>query len=188
MEGQRCIIPNCKDPAGDGKRENAGLPRINTIISKSKERQDGFYLILEKEQKRNPDLTIPCHQNCLSTYVSKTHVKRALKRLATKPERSQSEPPTLRRRSGSNDFDFKEHCLFCGDKCHPRNPKNPKRWKEVVLCKAAETPGTLSLKAKILQRCDERGDTLSEEVRIRVLGTPFDLHAVEARYHRECYM
>ncbi len=38
----------------------------------------------------------------------------------------------------------------------------------------------------MLNKCDERNDDWASEVRIRVEGALSDLHAAEARYHKDC--
>ena len=39
-----------------------------------------------------------------------------------------------------------------------------------------------------MDRCDERSDVQSAEVRIRLVGAQTDLHAADAQYHRDCNM
>ena len=48
--------------------------------------------------------------------------------------------------------------------------------------------GQTSYKQYLLEKCSSRDDVLAEEVglRSRVVGSVFDLHAAEARYHRDC--
>ena len=41
-------------------------------------------------------------------------------------------------------------------------------------------------KQYLLEKCASRDYVLAEEVRSRVVGSVFDLHAAEARCHRDC--
>ena len=35
-------------------------------------------------------------------------------------------------------FNWKEHCLFCGEDCHVlKDPKNPSRWRKVYFCRTS---------------------------------------------------
>lgn len=42
------------------------------------------------------------------------------------------------------------------------------------------------MKDKILDKCDERNDKWASDVRLRVSGAVSDLHAANARYHKDC--
>ena len=70
-------------PAARNRLENLSLMfrRIRSIIEASKLREDGIHIYLEKELEANSNLTIKCHRNCVSTYTSKYHIKRHLKKL-----------------------------------------------------------------------------------------------------------
>ena len=80
-----------------------------------------------------------------------------------------------KRRSQVQIFQWKSHCLLCGDTLdfdskHPdRNPTHK-----------AEIPSTSSLKAM----CKTRGDAWASEVEMRISGCT-DLVAVEAEYQRQ---
>ena len=168
--------------------------RIKSIISASKQRNDSKHNDLEEQLRLNPNLTISSHRSCVSTYTSKTHISRAVQNLKRKgsSERSKSEPPSRRQRSAQRSipkFNFKTHCLICGSECLPPDTKNPKRWRKVSKCHDVKTkPGQKSLKKCLLDKCTERGDEKANEVRLRItVGAPFDLHAVGAQYHADCY-
>ncbi len=67
-----------------------------------------------------------------------------------------------------------------------KDKKNPRRWVEAYLCRSTvskhdQTP----YKRYVLDKCRERNDEWASEVE-RVLGALSDLHAVEARYHKDC--
>ena len=82
---------NCED----GNLITAGPARIQTIVKFSKEYKDDFYLTLEEKLRDNPNVTIGCYRNCVSTYTSKERLKR--ERCAAESDSSQ--PPDKARRS-----------------------------------------------------------------------------------------
>ena len=66
--------------------------------------------------------------------------------------------------------------------------KNPNRWRRVVVCRTADRAGQKTFKQSIIDTCDARQDELSHEVKRRVLSAVSDLHAADARYHKDCFM
>ena len=46
--------------------------------------------------------------------------------------------------------------------------------------------GKTSYKQYLLDLCQKRNDELGRIVRDRILGSPADLHAADAKYHRKC--
>ena len=159
--------------------------RIQSIMVASNQRKDHIHKILAEKLSRNAEVVF--HKSCVSTYTSKHHISHILgKRINT--ARSKSEPPPPKRRSQSTTFSFKEHCLFCGDICLSRDPKHPNHWREVCRCKTADpAPGRKSTKEQILEKFNERGDNLADQVHIRVIGAAADLHAADGQYHKDCF-
>ncbi|KAG0727209.1 hypothetical protein GWK47_035120 [Chionoecetes opilio] len=172
---------------GHGCKAGGECGNINPlrIIKASKDRDDTLHIELEKKLRLNPDMKVKCHKSCVSTYTSRHHIQRSRKRHG-QTERSFSEPLTRKRRSDPSEFEFKKHCLFCGEMCVPKDPKHPSRWRKVCQCRTVGRPGRKSFKDSIIEKCEERGDKLSADVRIRVLGARSDLHAADAQYHRDC--
>ena len=159
--------------------------RIHTIINCSKARQDGKAVELEARMEANEHFTIKFHKNCVSSYTSKTNIERIKRRLEENPEVEQA--PKRGRRSSITSFNFREHCLFCGEPCVvERDSKNPNRWRPAFLCRTAERGDRPSFKQSILSICDIRNDELSQSVKMRVLSAVSDLHAADARYHDNC--
>ena len=82
----------------------------------------------------------------MSTYTSKCHIRRLLKRL----EEGDMEPTVPDKRcwcSSSPKFSFKEQCVFCGDLCiKDYDPKHPSCWSRVVLCRTADRGGKETFK------------------------------------------
>ena len=149
------------------------------------DRGDTLPTDLASDIQADHSLSIPCHMSCVSTYTSKLMIRRHLKTVS----RSSSEPsPSKRTRFKDPEiFSFQTHCIFCGNTCNETIPKkNPKIWRTVSRCCTADS-GTngKTLKEEILQRCIERGDQWAHDVEFRVLGAVSDLHAADARYHRD---
>ena len=156
--------------------------RIDSIREASIQRDDNLHC------KLGENVTVSCHTNCLSTYCSRHHIERQLKRAASSSSNdSKAQQQSKRLRGCSNMFNFREHCLFCGLQCLvDRDERNPSRWKEAYLCRTADRGGRMSFKEVILLRCNERNDEWSREVSLRVHSAISDLHAADARYHKQC--
>ena len=75
-------------------------------------------------------------------------------------------------------------CLYCGEICELiKDPKHPDRWKPAYPCRSTYAEhDDKPYKDFILDECDTHGDEWASEVRVRVL----DLHAADARYHKDC--
>lgn len=165
----------------------AGKARIETIIRCSKSYKDGIDTGLEEKLADDPSLTIQCHRNCVSTYTSRHHISRHLKRKG-ETEVTPHVSPKRRRSSVDSNFSFLRHCLFCGSDCNVEKPaKNPGRWRKAYIFRQVECAQVgKSLKEHLLEKCDERKDKWAGEVRIRIQGAVSDLHAADARYHLDC--
>ena len=126
------------------------------------------------------------HVNCVSMFTSETHIARYLKAL----DKREDEPIIKRsRRSTSESFCWKEHCLFCGQSCvlH-KDPKHPDRWRPAYLCKTSDRKTRPIYKDAVVEICNQRNDEWGEKVRVRLSDTRanHDLHAADARYHDDC--
>ena len=62
-----------------------------------------------------------------------------------------------------------------------RTLKNSNRWREAYLCRTADDGKTTSKEA-ILKHAHDRNDAWGRETNLAVS----DLHAADARYHRDC--
>ena len=85
-------------------------------------------------------------------------------------------------------FDFKRHCLYCGNACElNKDPNNPQRWRPAFLCHSTLTEhGDRPYKEYLLDKCHSRNDHWANEVQTRIKAAVSDLHAVDARYHKDC--
>ena len=72
--------------------------------------------------------SIQYHKNCYVIYTSNDHINRYLKRkCAEEPGTSQVKRS---RRYSTGIFDFKQHCIKCGEYCNVvKDKKYPERWK-----------------------------------------------------------
>ena len=161
------------------------------IISSSKQRKDNLHLDLEDAIINNPSLTVPCHKSCISSYTSSAHIQRYLANQTTDSANTCSEPTPAKRsrRSNSDTFDFMQHCIFCGEECLLNSDdRHHDRWRHVVLCRTAEYgKDKKTLKEVILDVCNKRQDEDAAKVQLRLQGALSDLHAADARYHKDCY-
>ena len=107
-----------------------------------------MHVDLEEAPAGNPELTIDCHRDCVSTYTPKLHLSRQTKRQSNANDlRTASQPSKRHCRSQVPTFKLKENCLFCGDLCElEKDKKHPCRWKRAVLCRTANAgPAAQSL-------------------------------------------
>ena len=116
----------------------------------------------------------------MSRYTSKTNL--------AKLKNNESAPPVKRLRRSTSVFDFKRHCLYCGNACElNKDPKNPQRWRPAFPCRSTLTEhGDRPYKEYLLDKCHSRNDQWAHEVQSRIKGAVSDLHAVDARYHKDC--
>ena len=124
------------------------------------------------------------HKNCVST--SKTHIQRYGSKHSQQTTPQEPQRKKIKR-SDITTFDFRGHCLFCGEECKTEvNPRHPDRWRRVVQCRTANRGEDKTFKQGILDVCDQRNDEEAQQVRLRVQGAVSDLHAADAQYHKDC--
>ena len=91
----------------------AGPQRVQTIINCSRKYDDDLYHELEASVENDNEFSIHTHKTCVSTYTSRSHVERFLKRKGGSTECPSVSPMKRRRRSGTPKFDFQTDCIFC---------------------------------------------------------------------------
>ena len=157
--------------------------KLDKIKTCSGYREDRFYETI----KENVEGRF-YHSGCYANYTSKDHINRYLKKSGKRALTGDTNPNRKRTRSSLPSFDFKLHCLFCGEFCQILpDPKNPSRWEKAFLCRTTDRGGgKKSFKEVILQVCEERDDEQAVSVRFRIHGSSSDLPAAEARYHNKC--
>ncbi|CAG2213079.1 unnamed protein product [Mytilus edulis] len=110
------------------------------------------------------------HQNCRKSYTNPKYIALANKDI----KHETSNVPTLRSKV---EFDFKRHCLFCGQLADAVIGR--KRKSDVYPVRTSE------FQCKIEDICRQREDEWALEVRGR-LAFVQDLHAADALYHQTC--
>ena len=158
---------------------NKGRARIYTIINASKLYMHDLHVGLLKQIVDNENCTIYYHKNCVLRYTSSSNTSKYTKDHPT------NVTPAKKLHRSHKSFDFFCHCLYCGETCDIC--KDPKRWRPAYLCRSnVSEQDKTPYKQYLLGKCASRDDVLAEEVRSCVVGSVSDLHAAEARYHRDC--
>ena len=122
----------------------------------------------------------------VSPPIHQTRISPDMKKKRQTEESSNDSEKKRSRRSTEIKFDFKKDCLFCGEHCQDKDPKNPNRWKEFYIVRSIYTKGWVPFKDFILSICTIRNDAWSVGVRFRVDTAVSDLHAADARYRQYC--
>ena len=153
--------------------------RVESLWFASNQRGDGLAQILPEQTTK-----FTCHINCISTYCSKHHIQRFLKRRMSESETDTS-TDQKRMRSDSS-FEIRESCIFCGEKCDlQKDYRHPKRWREAYLFRTL-VEGKTTSKESIIKRANERNNDWGREVKCRVNFPVSDLPAADVRYHKDC--
>lgn len=181
---KHCIFEPCHGKKKELK--TCGIAGIRTLIQRSQERDDALHVQLEDVLASDGDkASVTCHKSCYSSYTSVSRNDSGNKR---KSDLGLSdEPPQRISRSQVSDFVFKRDCLFCGEICVPKDPKNSHQWVPVSQCETEARPGQDTFKHAILDMCDARQDDWSRMVEVRINGAQIDLPAADRRYHTHCY-
>jgi len=151
---------------------NVGPSGLQSLLHYSSLRSDNE---LNVYLTQNPS-SVKVHDLCRKQYVCKRKYEQQQR--AKGPTDTENVPIKSLRSPVDKPFDWKEHCLLCGD------PAKSDR-KHPNLNKISHVE-TLEIRASILQYCVKRCDSWGMEVQSR-LNTCNDLVAVEAVYHRSCY-
>ena len=156
-----------------------GRARIDSIIYASKVYKDDLHVELEQKLIDKEHLTVHYHKNCVSRYASSSNTSRYAK------DHGVSNPPAAKKlRRSHTSFDFFTQCLYCGEQCDlSKDSKHPDRWRPAYICRSTVSEHDRTpYKQYLLEKCAARDDNWANEV----LGAVADLHAAEARYHKDC--
>lgn len=172
-----------------------GSDRIPNIMEASRIQSHELHMELDKKLKEDDHYQPKYHKSCVSQYLING------KRLAEKRKRGEASysteiPVPKRTRSNTDPFNWLSQCFYCGLPCDvERNRKNPSRWIPSYLVRETEPKkksGTVTddIQYRIQEKCDDRADEWATEVRHRLAALTVraaDLHAADARYHKDCY-
>ena len=153
-----CVI--CKEPIwniGEGVvlREKGA----NGINKASKERGDVINVTAGQS----------VHKKCRANFTKPQNIAAAAR------ETSQARGKRVLR-SEAQKFNFKEHCLFCGEGDQYQGKK-----KDFVLVPVR----TFEFQKTVPEICNERNDEWARKVSDRI-ESAIDLHAADALYHQKC--
>ena len=153
-----CVI--CKEPIwniGEGVvlREKGA----NGINKASKERGDVINVTAGQS----------VHKNCRANFTKPQNIAAAAR------ETSQARGKRVLR-SEAQKFNFKEHCLFCGEGDQYQGKK-----KDFVLVPVR----TFEFQETVSEICNERNDEWARKVS-DTIESAIDLHAADALYHQKC--
>ena len=98
-----------------GKSRNHGCDQIQSIINASSSYGNNLNAELQRQLDENPDLVIYYHRNCVSRYVTPSNFLKIMYDSGDCEERGNTNRV---HRSDTPKFDFKEHCLYCGQICN----------------------------------------------------------------------
>jgi hypothetical protein len=119
--------------------------------------------------------SITLHLDCRKKY---THPS-ALSKIASTVENEYSEPPKKVLRSCVDEFDFKTHCLFCGELANI----NIEKKKAQQYRKSVHEVRTLEIKDTIRKHAMK----VNNNTVLRRIDNIIDLVAAEYKYHGQCY-
>ena len=142
-----------------GLVESNGTKRIISIIEASKKYNDDLHISLESKLLSDPNLTVYYHKNCVSRYTSKSN-------LVKYGSISDEEEPPRKLRKSDCHFNFREHCLYCGESCQlEKDPKNPIRWRAAFLCRSTYSElENKPYKEYLIEKCTARNDQWANKV------------------------
>ena len=145
-----------------------------------------------------PLLKLPITKHVFLNSSLQQNVQKTKKRTATA---STTLPEKRTRTSAGHPFDWLQQCFYCCGPCDiSPDPKNPQRWVPSYLVRETESKKTEegnlvdlvdAIEIRIRNKCHERADEWSGEILERLAALTVragDLHAADARYHRNCYV
>ena len=179
----KCVLGKCPVKQKLSRSQPDGA-RLCNIIDASVQYGDSLHFDLQEQLDANENLQVSYHRSCITWYL--THA----------PESETGErcsPVKRKRRSAIPLFKFREHCIYCGETCAiDKACKNPNGGVPAYLVTEVDTKEVdewgkhVTSKDRILKQCKVRADDCADVVMMRVTGAPSDLHASDARYHKDC--
>ena len=115
----KCIILDCKNPAEE-EIKRMSVERIQSVFHSSVKRQDKFNKQLNSLKAEG--VLLAYHRSCDFSYTSQHHIvdKNAIQRKQEKEKDNSVEK--IRLQSICKTFNFRKHCIFCGEESKDINP------------------------------------------------------------------
>ena len=129
------------------KREKlivVGEERHQSIITANIKRNDDD-LGRKWIEGRESDVKCFTHRSCVSTYTSRTHIERYVKKRAVENETSEGSSERTRR-SDAGVFSLQTDCIFCGEEWQKKDPKHPDRWRRYSRVRPVKRVGKATFK------------------------------------------
>ena len=120
-----------------------------------------------------------CALVMVSLFIQTVERRRAYTNYKAISETTKAQPncsPTRNIRSQTSSFQFRDHCLLCGQ---PAKYSGNKRGNDVFPVRTSD------FQATFMQVCAERNDTWAHTIRGRIEFAQ-DLHAADVIYHQVC--
>ena len=136
---KQCLFAPCFVKRKEWKR--CGVIGIQTLIQRSLECDDALHVQLKSLLESEGDTaSVSCHKSWYSSYTSES------RNVSSSKKKSGSfachdGPPQRASHSQVSVFVVNRDCLFCGEICMPKDPKNPQKWVPVHQCETETRPG-----------------------------------------------
>ena len=161
----------CSEKDGELK-SNKDSSRITSITAACVKRgETELYEHLQSLTAPTSTPKILYHTKCFSKFCS----------VKSQRKSSADTKDAKRRRSDTPAFDFKLHCLYCGEVCDvDPSKKHPDRWRESYIFTTCEyysskTNKTVEWYKPLETLCHERIDKMSRDILMRLSGMRSDL-------------
>ena len=123
-----------------GKQNIKQLPEEPlSSVKLASERRQGNFFDTTQELKRDA-LVTASHHDFISTFTSKTHIERHLKK-RRQDGNNEVLDSKKSRQSTETEFDFPTYCLFCGKRCQEKDLKHSDRWQKYYIVQSVYTAG-----------------------------------------------
>lgn len=180
MDDEKCSIcdqdlePNCKRRVISGDK-------LKSFFEAATARQDRKANIFKNAT------IITVHASCAKSYTSISHITAHLKRSELQGASTSSCTPSDDRllRSGGN-FNFSELCFFCEEDASDYFIKKQIKKPKVLRVEVTVVSKKDELRSNIISYKDYAFDQYALQIIDRISRVD-NLHAVKARYHRDCY-
>ena len=114
MNEENCFLKTYINDCNQNKSEDFCSIGIQRLKNASILPNDKLLINLPNDESKS----YRCHKNSIAVYNSRHHIQRSLKYNDNQVESKNFEPVAkLCRSVTKSSFNFKEYCIFCGEKC-----------------------------------------------------------------------